>query len=134
MASSPYDVSLGTPVIKQISNLTHKTGGSVVPGFAGGNVRASALFQGDSPHSTSLSSSDLATILGLNTSTFISAGLCISGATTSVPFRLRADCAEFSAGSTHQALQSSNTLAILDSISGKMNEAAKADPATPTLA
>lgn len=127
MASSPYDVTLGTPVIKQISNLNHKTGGIVIPGFATGGVRASALFQGESPHSTSLSSTDLATILALNTSTFISAGLCISGAVTSVPFRLRADCAEFTAGASHQALQCSNSLAILDSISGKANEAAKAD-------
>lgn len=127
MASSPYDVTLGTPVIKQISNLTHKTGGSVVPGFAAGNVRASALFQGDSPHSSSFSTSDLATLLALNTATFISAGLCINGSVTTVPFRLRVDCAEFASGSSHHAIQSSNTLATLESISGKINESAKAD-------
>jgi len=127
MASSPYSVSLNATVINQISNLTHKTGASVVPGFAGGNVRAAALFQGDSPHSSSFSSTDLLTLLGLNTSTFISAGLCINGSVTSVPFRLRADCAEFTTGSTHHAIQSSNTLATLESISGKINESAKAD-------
>jgi hypothetical protein len=76
---------------------------------------------------TSLTSTDLATILGLNAATFISSGLCVNGNVTSVPFRVRADCAEFTSGSTHQAIQCSNTLAILESLSGKANEIAKAD-------
>ena len=127
MASSPYSISLNATVINQISNMTHKTNASVVAAFAGGNVKASALFQGETPHSSNFSSTDLLTLLGLNTNTFISAGLCVSGAVTSVPFRLRADCAEFAAGSTHSAIQCSNTLVTLDSISAKINESAKAD-------
>ncbi|MCA9010357.1 MAG: hypothetical protein KDB01_11450 [Planctomycetaceae bacterium] len=127
MASSPYDISLNADVIHQIMNLSHKTGSNFQPGFAGGNVRPSAYFQGESPHSSSLSSTDLGTILALNSGTFIGAGLCIAAAVTSVPFRLRADCGTFASGASHSAIQCSNTLATLESISGKINESAKAD-------
>jgi len=127
MASSPYSVSLSATVINQIMNLSHKTGGSFQPGFAGGNVKASAYFQGEAPHSSTFTSTDLLTILGLNAGTFISAGLCIADETTSVPFRLRADCGTYTSGSSHHAIQCENTLATLDSISGKINETAKCD-------
>lgn len=127
MASSPHSVSLNATVIHQIMSLSHKTGANFQPGFAGGNVSPSAYFQGEAPHASTFGSTDLGTILGLNTGTFISAGLCISGAVTSCPFRLRADCGTFTSGSTNHAIQCSNTLAVLDSISGKLNESAKAD-------
>lgn len=127
MASSPYSVSLNATVINQIMNLSHKTGANFQPGFSGGNVAPSAYFQGEAPHSSSLSSTDLGTILGLNSGTFISAGLCIASNVTSVPFRLRADCGTFTSGSSHSAIQCSNTLATLESISGKLNESAMAD-------
>ncbi len=127
MASSPYDVSLNSDVIHQISNLNHKTGANFTPGFAGGNVKAAAYFQGESPHATSLTSTDLGTILALNTATMISAGLCISAAVTSVPFRLRSDCGTFASGSSHKAIQCSNTLALIETISGKINQSASAD-------
>ncbi len=127
MASSPYSVSLSTATISQIQSLSHKTGGNFQPGFAGGNVKASAYFQGEAPHASTFSSTDLLTILGLNAGTFISAGLCVADAVTSCPFRLRADCGTYTSGSSHSAIQCSNTLAVLDSISGKINESAKAD-------
>lgn len=128
MASSPYDVSLNATVINQIMSLNHKTNGNAIPGYASGLANASAMFQGDSPHKTQLSSTDLATILALNTSTMIAAGLCIYGNVTSVPFRLRADCGTYASGASHQAIQCSNTLAILDTISAKVGgESAKAD-------
>jgi hypothetical protein len=127
MAAVPYDVSLNAAVIHQISNLSHKTGGNFQPAFAGGNVRPSAYFQGESPHSSSLTTTDLGTILALNTNTFISAGLCVSAATTSVPFRLRTDCGTFASGASHSAIQCNNTLATLEAISGKLNQSASAD-------
>jgi len=128
MASSPYDITLGAAVIKQLSNVNHKTGGNAIPGFASGNVRPSSIFLGDAPHKTTFSSSDLATILALNAGTVITAGLCVYGSVTSVPFRKRADCGTYATGSTHDAIQCSNTLFIPDSISGKIGgESAKLD-------
>lgn len=125
MASSPYDISLNATVIHQITNISHKTGSNFVAGFANGNVSAAAYFQGEAPQSTSLTSTDLGTILALNTGTIISAGLCISSAVCSVPFRLRSDCGTFASGSSHHAIQCSNTLAVVESISGKINESSE---------
>lgn len=128
MASSPYDISLHTTVIHQIENLNHKTNGSVIPGFASGHVRPSALYQGDTPHKTTFSSTDLGTILALNAGTVITAGLCTFGNISSIPFRKRVDCGTYATGSSHDAIQCSNTLLIVDSISSKAgSESAKID-------
>lgn len=128
MASSPYDISLNSTVIHQITNLNHKTNANAVPGFASGHVRPSAMYLGDAPHKTTFSSTDLATILALNAGTVITAGLCVYGNVTTVPFRKRADCGTYASGSSHDAILCSNTLFIPDSISAKIgSESAKLD-------
>ena len=127
MAHSPYDVTLDSDVIRQIRSLTHNTGGSVIQGFGSGEAVPAAMFQGDSPHSSQMQSTDLGTLLALNTSTFISVGLAVLGATTSVPFRKRADGGIFTSGAAHMAIQSSNTLIVPDSISAGQGESAVMD-------
>jgi hypothetical protein len=128
MASSPYDIALNSNVIHQIKNLNHKTNGQAVPGFASGNVRPSAMYLGESPHKTQFQSSDLGTILALNSGTLITAGLCTYGAVSTIPFRKRVDCGTYASGNTHDAIQCSNTLLIPDSISAKVGaEAAMLD-------
>ena len=124
MAYSPYDVTMSATVVKQITQLTHNQNSTPINAFSSTQQAPSAIFQGDTPQSTSFTSTDLGTILALNTSTFISAGLYNASATTSVPFRKRAAGALYTAGAAHIALQCGNTLYTPDSISCPQNESA----------
>lgn len=127
MAASPYDITLNATVIKQIRSLNHNTGGTVVNAFGSGEASPSAMFQGDSPHSSTMQSTDMGTLLALNTNTFISNGLGVYSATTSVPFRLRANGGEYQSGGVHLAITSSNTFVTPDTISGTQGESATMD-------
>jgi len=124
MAQSPYDVTLNAAIIRQVSNLTHNINSNAINAFGSGQPAPAAVFQGDTPQSSSFSSTDLSTILALNSSTFIAAGLFTAAAVSSVPFRSRAVGAVHVAGANHQALQCSNTLYTPDSINCPQNESA----------
>ncbi|MFO0979685.1 MAG: hypothetical protein U0996_25020 [Planctomycetaceae bacterium] len=130
MAHSAYDIALGNiAVIHQITNLNHSTNATNIPAFASGNVKASAQFQGETAHSTNVTSTDLATVLALNTSTFIQNGLplCAGTDTVSVPFRQRAGCATYASGSVHSALLCDRTLITPESIKGSVGQSATID-------
>ena len=124
MAHSPHNVTLNAATISQIQDLTHNINPTVLNAHSSGQPAPSAIFQGDTPQSTSLTSTDLATILALNSTTFISAGLYTAGATSSIPFRKRAGGAIYTAGAAHLALQCSDTLFTPDAISCPQNDPA----------
>jgi len=118
MAHSPYDITLDSTVVKQIRNLQHNTEAQVVPAYASGEASPAALFQGQTPHKSTATSTDLATLLALNTSTFISAGVSYSSANCDIPFRQRSGSGAYSSGGSHLALRSATqTLVVPDTIS-----------------
>ena len=132
MAHSPYDVTLGdhatTPTtVKQITSLTHNTGSQVINAFGSGEAAPAAIYQGDSPHSSQLQTTDMATLLALNTSTFISAGLSCTLNNTDVPFRKRANYSTYASGASHDAIRATAAMITPDSISGQQGESATID-------
>ncbi len=127
MASSPHDIVIGATTIHQIRNLTHNTNSTLTPAFATGNIQPSTYFQGLTPHSASVTSTDLSTVLGLNTASFLSIGLSsCSGATpVTVPFRQRENCGTYDTASVHDAIVADRCMITPDSLSGTQGESAQ---------
>ncbi len=127
MASSPHDIVLGATTIHQIRNLTHNTNTNLTPAYATGNINPSTYYQGLTPHSTSVTSTDLSTVLALNSSSFLSIGLnnCSGATPVTVPFRQRANCGTYDTASVHDAILADRAMLTPDSLSGSQGESAQ---------
>lgn len=118
MAHGPHSITFNATAVGQMTDISHNTGGTVQRGSSG-EVDPQALFQGDSPHSTSFTSTDIEGLLALNSGAFITSGLYISGSNVTVPFRKRSSGSTFATGSSHAALQSGKTFTIPMSMSAQ---------------
>lgn len=116
MAHGPHAITFNATAVGQITDISHSTGGTVQRG-SGGEVDPQALFQADSPHSTSFTSTDIETLLALSSGAFITSGLYLSGSNVTVPFRKRAVGSTFATGSAHSALQSGKSFTMPNSMS-----------------
>lgn len=128
MPSTPYDITLGgSTTVKQIRSCTHNVNGTVVNAFGSGEVAPAQLFQGNTPQTSAVSTTDLGTVLGLNTNLFISSGLYILSGNTDVPYRKRASGGTYAAGGSHTALRGISTLVTPDTINAAQGESATLD-------
>ncbi len=128
MAFSPFDISLPGPItVGQIKSLTHSTNAQVQPGFGSGEVSPAAMFQGDSPHSSQFQTTQLATLLGIGTNTFLNNGVWYGAANCLVPFRKRMSGGRYESGANHVAMQSGRTLLTPGSLSAQGSAAATLD-------
>ena len=127
MAHSPYDISLAGTVLKNIQSINHSTNSNPVPGYPSGEAGPGSIFDADCPHSTTFQSTDLQTILGLNTATYISSGVFVSGGSTLVPIRKRLAGGIHASGSTHEALSCQNTLVFPTGVNAVQGQSAAID-------
>jgi len=128
MAFSHYDVVLDSATIKQIRSVSHNPGVNVAVAHGSGEANAAAVFQGQTEPSTSVQSTDLATLLALSTNTFIASGHTVTSANCDVQYRERADGGIYASGASHTFLRcSATTLVTPDTISGTVGESATCD-------
>ena len=120
-----HDVVLNASVIGNITSLNHATNRGLVPAFASGVASPKRQYVGESPHSSTLTTTGLEVLLGLNTDTMISEGLCVTGATSVLAFSERVGC--LSGSASHQAISTQNVFAYITSLSAQISQSATAD-------
>jgi hypothetical protein len=123
MAHALSDITLNSGdaaevVISQITNISHSQNAELVRAAASGQPVAAAHFQGDTAPVTQVTSTDLATLLTLNSNGWLNSAYCAEEASSIVPFNKRAQCGVFDATSVHSAFSSDHVMVVPTSISG----------------
>lgn len=110
------DIILGASTIRQVTQVDHKTGHEHRKATNSGAATVVQVSGKSQISVTSFTSADLATLLALNTNTFISAGFSVASGTVTVPFKARADRGLFASGSSHPAIGGANVLCVPTSL------------------
>lgn len=123
MAHALSDIKLNSGdaaevIISQITSISHNQNAELVRASASGQPVAAAQFQGDTSPVTQVTSTDLATLLVLNSSQWLNKGYCAEEAASIVPFNKRAQCGVFDATNVHSAFSSDHVMVVPTSISG----------------
>jgi hypothetical protein len=116
------DAILGAATIRQVRSQGHQTNQTTRQATNSGGAAVSQVSGIIAEEVTSLTSGDLAGLLALNSNTFISAGLSVLAGTITVPFKERANAADFASGSSHPAIGGANGLIIPTSIEASQDE------------
>lgn len=112
MAHTSWDITLHSNTIKNVRSVGYNQNAAIIIERASGAHAPGKLYQGNSEPMVTISSTDIAGLVVLNTNTFVSNGICITANTTTVPLAKRADCAVTAAGSVHTAISCNNTIVI----------------------
>lgn len=122
---TPHDVSFDATVLGNLSSINHNTASTLQQAFASGGTSPSAQYLAQQSPATTLQTTALERLLGLNSNLMISSGLCVSSATSTIPFRELEGCGTGSA--SHQSLSTTNLFAFINSISAQLTQPATAD-------
>jgi len=110
------DVIFGAATIRQVTNTNHQTGMTLRKGMTSGGAVIAQVSGKSAAEVTQITSSDLATLLGLNTGAFISAGALVSAGTITVPLKVRANGGTFASGSVNKSITGANGFLVPTSI------------------
>ncbi len=112
MPHTSYDVTLNSTVLKNVRSTGYNDSAQIIMDRASGSPDPSAIYLGNSEPIINLQTTDISTLVGLNSATFVSAGLCISGSSTTVPVAKRADCASLASGGSHVTFVGNDVIII----------------------
>jgi hypothetical protein len=105
-------VSYDTSFCKNVRSTGYNDSAAIILDRASGSADPSRIYLGNSEPMVNLQSTDIATIVALNTGTFVSAGLCITGSSTTIPLAKRADCGVLASGGAHLSFVGNDTIII----------------------
>lgn len=103
-----YDVSF----CKNVRSVGYNDSAAIIIDRASGSPDPSRIYLGGSEPIVNLQSTDLATLIALNTAAFVSSGLCVSGSSTTIPIAKRADCGVLASGSNHLTFVGNNCFIV----------------------
>lgn len=106
------DAVLGSSTVRGITNSSHRSGIEIFKAMTSGGATVSHVSGKKAEEVTTLTTIDLGTVVALNTNTFCSAGLYVTGGTITVPYKSRSTGGTFASGSNHCALSGSDALII----------------------
>lgn len=106
------DAILDAVTIRQVTNSSHATNQQHFKGMNSGGAVVQTVSAKSIGEVTTLTSADIAGMLGIGTSTFCSVGLYVASGTVTVPYSKRSDGALFASGSAHPALTGAKALII----------------------
>ena len=112
MPHKSYDVSFNSTVLKNVRSTGYNDSAQIIMDRASGSPDPSAIYMGNSEPIINLQTTDITTLIGLNSATFVSAGVCISGSSTTVPVAKRADCASLASGGSHVTFVGNDVIVI----------------------
>jgi hypothetical protein len=107
-----YDVSFNATVLKNVRSTGYNDSAQIIMDRASGSPDPSAIYMGNSEPIVNLQTTDLATLVGLNSNTFVSSGLCVKEQSTTIPVAKRADCASLAAGGSHVTFVGNDVIVI----------------------
>ena len=111
----PYvvtDVIIGGSVIRQVVSTSTRTGATVRNAKFSGGAVIQQMYAAKLEQVTSVVSTDIGGLIGLNTATFSSVGLALLSSTITAPFKHRANGGLFAAGANHSQITGANALLI----------------------
>ena len=120
----PYvttDVVIGGAAIKQVVSTSTRTGAVVRNAKYSGGAVIQQMYGVKLEQVSTIVSTDVGSLVALNTSTFVSAGLPLLSSTITVPFKNRANGATFQSGTNHSQITGSNALLIPTSIEAQQD-------------
>lgn len=112
MAHTTYDILFDAAPVYNVRSMGYNDSASIILDRGAGQADPAKIYLGNSEPIVTLQTTDLESILGLNTGTFISAGICVTSASTTIPLAERADCGVLTAGGTHTAFVGQSTITI----------------------
>lgn len=121
------DAILGASQLRQVSNSSHRSGAAVRPARFSGGAAVQQIYGVSMEEVTSLTTSDVENVVGLNSGNFLDDGLSILSGTITVPYKDRANGGKFAGAASHSQLSGSNALVIPTGISVSQGEAATAN-------
>jgi len=105
-------VSYDTSFCKNVRSTGYNDSAAIILDRPSGSADPGRIYLGNSEPMVNLQSSDIATIVALNTGTFISAGLCVTGSSTTIPLAKRADCGVLASGGAHVSFVGNDVIII----------------------
>lgn len=106
------DALFGAVNIRQVTTANHSTNQEIRKAMNSGGAAVVQISGKSSGEISQIVSGDLAAIVGLNTSTFCSAGLSLLASTITIPFKIRSAGGLFVSGSNNVALTGANALIV----------------------
>lgn len=119
MADVLYDAILGGTTVRQILDGGFNANAQIIAGRASGAIDPSELYGAQAAPNAPFETSDLAGLLG---GVSVTSGLSISAGTITLPFQKRANQAEFQGSLSHPAIDATDGLVIIESISSRQGE------------
>lgn len=103
-----YDVSF----CKNVRSVGYNDSAAIIIDRASGSADPSRIYLGASEPIVNLQSTDIATLVALNTAAFVSSGLCVTGSSTTIPIAKRADCGVLASGGSHLTFVGNNCFIV----------------------
>lgn len=110
MPHTTYDVLFGATPVYNIRSTGYNDSAQIILDRASGQADPAKIYLGNSEPIVTLQTTDILSVLGLNSGTFVSSGLCVTAASTTVPLAKRADCSVLGTGGVHTAFVGSSTI------------------------
>ncbi len=110
------DAILGSDVLKQVSNSSHRSGAVTRASRNSGAATIADMYGVRFEEVTTLTTGDVEGISGFNSGNFFSEGLSVLPGTVTVPYKNRANGGLFQGATSHSQLTGSNALVICTGI------------------
>lgn len=112
MPHTTYDITFNSAPVYNVRSMGYNDSAQVIVDRASGLPDPAKFYLGNMEPIVTLQTTDIASVIGLNTGTFVSAGLCVTGASTTIPLAKRADCGTLTSGGSHTTFVGTSVIAI----------------------
>lgn len=112
MPHTTYDVLFNAAPVYNVRSMSYGDSAQVIVDRASGLPDPKKFYLGNMEPIVTLQTTDIASVIGLNSGTFVSAGLCVNSASTTIPLAKRADCGTLTSGGSHTSLVGNSVIAI----------------------
>lgn len=112
MPHTTYDVLFNAAPVYNIRSMGYNDSAQIIIDRASGGADPSKIYLGNMEPVVTLQTTDIASAIGLNSGTFISAGVCVNGASTTIPLAKRADCGVLTSGGAHTSFVGNSVICI----------------------
>lgn len=112
MPHTTYDVLFNAAPVYNVRSMSYGDSAQVIVDRASGLPDPKKFYLGNMEPIVTLQTTDIASVIGLNSGTFVSAGLCVTSASTTIPLAKRADCGTLTSGGSHTSLVGNSVIAI----------------------
>lgn len=112
MPHTTYDVLFNAAPVYNVRSMGYNDSAQIIIDRASGGADPAKIYLGNMEPIITLQTTDIASAIGLNSGTFISAGVCVNSASTTIPLAKRADCGVLTSGGAHTSFVGNSVICI----------------------